>query len=49
MTQKPDSFRIDLTPEQREEFRVATGKLADTVEVSITDLAQPIAPATQKD
>jgi uncharacterized small protein (DUF1192 family) len=44
----PGSFRLTLTPEQKEQVRKATGKEADTVELSIEELEERIAPMTRK-
>lgn len=44
----PDSkgaVQLKLTPEQQEQIREATGKLTDTVELSIEELEERIAPA----
>jgi hypothetical protein len=43
-----DSFRISLTPEQKEQVRKATGKEADTIELSVEELEERIAPMTRK-
>jgi hypothetical protein len=40
----PGTFRITLTPEQKEEVRKATGKEAEAVELSIEELEERIAP-----
>ena len=39
-----DAFRIDLTPEQKDAIRKATGKDADAVELSVDELEARIAP-----
>ncbi len=44
MGQKQGSVQLKLTPEQQEEIRRATGKLTDTLEFSITELEERIAP-----
>jgi hypothetical protein len=38
------TFRITLTPEQKEQVRQATGKEAEVVELSIEELEERIAP-----
>ena len=38
-------IRIDLTSEQKAEIRRATGKDAETIELSVEDLEERIAPA----
>jgi hypothetical protein len=40
------SFRITLTPEQKEQVRKATGKDAEAVELSVEELEERIAPST---
>jgi uncharacterized small protein (DUF1192 family) len=45
MGTKP-TFRITLTPEQKEQVRNATGRDADVVELSIEELEERIAPLT---
>ncbi|HZN98158.1 MAG TPA: hypothetical protein VFB61_10550 [Gemmatimonadales bacterium] len=42
-----DSFRITLTPEQRDQVRRATGKDADAIELSVEELEERIAPVTR--
>jgi len=44
MSNAKDSFRIDLTPEQKNAIRNATGKDAETVELSVEELEARIAP-----
>ena len=44
MTDTKGSITLNLTPEQREEIRKATGKLTDTLELSIMELEERIAP-----
>jgi hypothetical protein len=39
------SITLKLTPEQQEQVRQATGKLRDTLEMSIMELEERIAPA----
>ena len=41
-----DSFRITLTPEQKEQVRKATGKEANTIELTAEELEERIAPMT---
>jgi len=38
------SVQLRLTPEQQEEIRKATGKLTDTLEMTIEELEERIAP-----
>jgi hypothetical protein len=38
------SVQLKLTPEQQEQIRQATGKLTDTLEMSIMELEERIAP-----
>lgn len=45
MKQDRNSIQLKLTPEQQEEIRKATGKTAETLELSITELEERIAPA----
>ena len=42
------NFRMTLTPEQKEEIRRATGKDAETLEFSVEELEERIAPVTRK-
>ena len=44
MSNAKDSFRIDLTPEQKKAIRNATGKDAEAVELSVEELEARIAP-----
>jgi hypothetical protein len=44
MTESQDSVRLTLTPEQQDQIRQATGKLTDTLELSIMELEERIAP-----
>ena len=44
MREKQGSVQLKLTPEQQEEIRRVTGKLADTLELSIMELEERIAP-----
>jgi hypothetical protein len=41
-----DTFRITLTPEQKEQVRKATGKEANTIELTAEELEERIAPMT---
>lgn len=41
-------IRIELTPEQKEKVRLATGKDANAVELSVEELEERIAPAKVK-
>ncbi len=43
---RSDTFRISLTPEQKEQVRKATGKEANTIELSVEELEERIAPMT---
>lgn len=45
MSNAKDSFRIDLTPEQKNTVRSATGKDAEAVELSVEELEARIAPS----
>jgi uncharacterized small protein (DUF1192 family) len=45
MSNAKDSFRIDLTPEQKNAIRTATGKDAEAVELSVEELEARIAPS----
>jgi hypothetical protein len=47
MTAK-DSFRMTLTPEQKDQVRQATGKEADSIELSVEELEERIAPVTRR-
>ena len=42
------NIRMTLTPEQKEEIRKATGKDAETLEFSVEELEERIAPMTRK-
>ena len=44
MAQDKGSITLKLTPEQQEQVRQATGKLGDTLEMSIMELEERIAP-----
>jgi uncharacterized small protein (DUF1192 family) len=39
-----NTFRITLTPEQKEQIRRATGRDAEVVELSVEELEERIAP-----
>ena len=41
----PETFRMTLTPEQKEQVRKATGKDAEMIELSVEELEERIAPA----
>lgn len=41
------TFRLTLTPEQKEEIRKATGQDADAVELTVEELEERIAPAAR--
>jgi uncharacterized small protein (DUF1192 family) len=41
------NFQLMLTPEQKEQIRKATGKEAEVLELSVEELEERIAPATQ--
>jgi uncharacterized small protein (DUF1192 family) len=40
----PGTFRMTLTPEQKDEIRKATGKEAEAIELSVEELEERIAP-----
>jgi DNA-binding MarR family transcriptional regulator len=44
MPQDKKSITLTLTPEQQEKVRQATGKLTDTLEMSIKELEERITP-----
>jgi hypothetical protein len=44
MTDRRGSVQLKLTREQQEQIRQATGKLTDTLELSIMELEERIAP-----
>lgn len=48
MSDSKENVRIQLTPEQKEIIRNATGKNAEAVEFSAHELEERIAPATLK-
>jgi uncharacterized small protein (DUF1192 family) len=41
----PATFRMTLTPEQKEQVRKTTGKEAEAIELSVEELEERIAPA----
>jgi hypothetical protein len=45
MEDRKHQFRIELTPEQKNQVRQATGKDAEAVELSVEELEERIAPA----
>ncbi len=44
MSKRTDLVLLRLTPEQQKQIRQATGKLGDTLELSIMELEERIAP-----
>jgi hypothetical protein len=48
MATSKEQFRIQLTPEQKEQIRTATGKEAEAVELSVEELEERIAPMRAK-
>jgi hypothetical protein len=44
MEDQKNQFRIELTPEQKNQVRHATGKDAEAVELSVEELEERIAP-----
>ena len=44
MSNAKDTFRIELTPEQKSTIRNVTGKDAEAVELSVEELEARIAP-----
>jgi hypothetical protein len=44
MPESQGTVQLRLTPEQQEKIRQATGKLTDTLEFSIMELEERIAP-----
>jgi hypothetical protein len=46
-SKKANTYQLKLTPEQRSEVRELTGKDADTLELSIEELEERIAPVTR--
>jgi hypothetical protein len=47
MTDSEGSIELRLTPEQQEQIRKVTGKLTDTLEMSITELQGCVEPKTK--
>jgi len=45
MSESQGSVQLKLTPEQQEQVRQATGKVTDTLELSIMELEERIAPS----
>ena len=45
MNDNRGSVQLKLTEDQKEEIRKATGKTMDTLELSVTELEERIAPA----
>ena len=45
MKENQGSVQLKLTDDQKEEIRKATGKTMETLELSITELEERIAPA----
>jgi uncharacterized small protein (DUF1192 family) len=45
MSSPKDSFRLNLTPEQKDAIRKASGKDAESVELSVEELEARIAPS----
>jgi uncharacterized small protein (DUF1192 family) len=48
MATSKEQVRIQLTPEQKEQVRTATGKEAEAVELSVEELEERIAPMRAK-
>ena len=46
MAKACDSVRLQLTPEQQEQIKQAIGKDAETLELSVEELEERIAPAS---
>jgi hypothetical protein len=44
MPDRTDSVQLKLTPEQKKQIQQATGRLTDTLEFSIMELEERIAP-----
>ena len=42
------TFRMTLTPEQKEQVRQTTGKDAEAIELSVEELEERIAPALSR-
>jgi uncharacterized small protein (DUF1192 family) len=47
MTAK-DRVRLTLSPEQKEQVRLVTGKEAEEIELSVEELEERIAPLTRR-
>ncbi len=45
MSKRKDLVQLRLTPEQQKQIQQATGKLTETLELSIMELEERIAPA----
>jgi uncharacterized small protein (DUF1192 family) len=45
---RSDTFRITLTPEQKEQVRKTTGKEAEAIELSVEELEERIAPTVAR-
>ena len=45
MAESKEPVRIKLTPEQQKEVQKATGKTAESLELSVQELEERIAPA----
>jgi hypothetical protein len=43
-----ETFRMTLTPEQKEQVRKSTGKEAEAIELSVEELEERIAPVTAR-
>ena len=43
-----ETFRMTLTPEQKEQVRKSTGKDAEAIELSVEELEERIAPVTAR-
>ena len=48
MEDRKNQFRIELTPDQKNQVRHATGKDAEAVELSVEELEERIAPSSLK-
>jgi len=48
MEDRKNQFRIELTPDQKNQVRHATGKDAEAVELSVEVLEERIAPSSLK-
>jgi hypothetical protein len=47
MAANSETFRMTLTEEQKEQIRRATGKDAESIELSVEELEERIAPTTR--